>query len=177
METAFVSLICIALMVIGGMTMSHGFLRSVDNTSSNIQVISQRDQEIMRTNIQILNAAQTESATILEVCLRNIGQTKLVNFDKWDVIVHYHDSTPSEHIAWLPYTVDPGDNQWTLEGIYMDSVTLKSEAFEPGILNSDEEIIIRCQLNPGVGQGTVNLISISTPNGITVSKTFEGYAE
>ena len=37
METAFVSIICIALMVIGGMTMSRGFLSSMDNTSANIE--------------------------------------------------------------------------------------------------------------------------------------------
>jgi hypothetical protein len=176
METAFVSLICIALMVIGGMTMSQGFLRSVDNTSSNIQVITQRDQDILRTNVEILEAAQTESATILEVTLRNSGQTKLVNFDKWDIIVHYRDSGAIDHIKWLPYTTGALDNnQWLLEGIYMDAGTLAAEVFEPGILNPDEEIIIRCKLNPGVGLNTVNLISITTPNGITVSKAFNGY--
>ena len=37
METAFVSIICVALMVIGGMTMSQGFLSTVDTTTGNIQ--------------------------------------------------------------------------------------------------------------------------------------------
>jgi hypothetical protein len=175
METAFVSLICVALMVIGGMTMSQGFLRSVDNTSSNIHVISQRDQDIMRTNIQALNAIQTAADT-LEVSVRNNGQTKLANFDKWDVIVHYRDASAQDHVIWLPYTLGVlSNNQWKLKGIYIEAATLETEAFEPSILNSEEEIIIQCKLSPGVGENTINLVSISTSNGITVSKTFEGY--
>ena len=50
METAIVSVICIALMVIGGMTMSQGFLTSVDTTSAALEELGVRDEEIMRTN-------------------------------------------------------------------------------------------------------------------------------
>jgi archaellum component FlaF (FlaF/FlaG flagellin family) len=174
METIFVSIICVALMVIGGMTMSQGFLRSIDNTSANITVISQRDQDIMRTNITALSACQTAADTV-EVSLQNCGQTKLASFDKWDIIVHSTDAEGRKYVTWLPYTGgDPGDNQWHIKGIYIDAGAGLPEAFEPGILNPDEEIIIECRLNPPVGPGTINLISISTPNGITVSKTFTG---
>jgi hypothetical protein len=177
METAFVSLICIALMVVGGMTMSRGFLASIDNTSNNIQAVSQRDEEIMRTNILVLSASQS-GANQLEVAVRNVGQTKLTNLDKWDVIVHSCDAFGQNHVTWLPFTASsPGDNEWTSEGIYIDSdpANRVPEVFEPGILNPEEEILLACRIDPPVGEDTLNLISISTPNGITVSKSFQGY--
>jgi hypothetical protein len=176
METAFVSIICVALMVIGGMTMSQGFLHSVDNTSNNIQVISQRDEEIMRTNILVLSAGQG-TADKVDVRVRNTGQTKLARYEQWDIIVHYRDSEGGDHLTWLPYSAAGlGDNQWNFTGIYYtDSGGEHPEAFDPGILNPDEEIEIECKLNPPVGEDTINLVSVSTPNGITVSKAFSGY--
>jgi hypothetical protein len=176
METVFVSLICIALMVIGGMTMSQGFLHSVDNTSNNIQTISQRDQDILRTNISILSATQNASNT-LEVSLRNDGHTKLASFDRWDIIMFYHDALGGDHATYLPYSSSSlGDNQWTLVGIYINSSTRSPEVFDPGILDPNEEMIIQCQINPPAGPGSINLISISTPNGVTTSRSFNGYS-
>jgi archaellum component FlaF (FlaF/FlaG flagellin family) len=175
METAFVSIICVALMVIGGMTMSQGFLSSVDTTTSNIQVLSQRDEEIMRTNIEILSATQTAADTLL-VTIKNNGQTKLAVFEKWDVIVHIQDSLGERYVTWLPYDgVSPGNNEWSVQGIYMDSGGNVPEAYEPGIVNPDEEVVVISKLNPPVGVSTINLVSVSTPNGVTVSKTFSGY--
>jgi hypothetical protein len=175
LETAFVSIICMALMVIGGMTMAQGFLRSIDDTSANISEISERDREIMRTNISILDASQSANNT-LAVNLSNIGQTKLAAYDKWDVIVHSTDAGGISHVTWLPYT-DSGlnNNEWQLEGIYIDAEAKTPEVFDPGLLNPEEEMVINCQLDPPVGPNTTNMVSISTPNGITVSKTFSGY--
>jgi hypothetical protein len=175
METIFVSIICIALIVVGGMTMSRGFLSSLDNTSANIDAISQRNQEIMRTNISVLSASQTDPNT-LEVSLRNTGQTKLTDFGKWDIIVHHTDLLGNYSVTWLPYTVSsPGNNQWTVEGIYTNSAERTLEVFEPGILNPEEEMIVQGKLETPVGTGTANRVLITTPNGVTVSKTFIGY--
>ena len=44
METAVVSLICIALVVFGGMTMSQGFLTTADSTALGVEEISVRDE-------------------------------------------------------------------------------------------------------------------------------------
>ena len=175
METAFVSIICVALMVIGGMTMSQGFLSSVDTTTSNIQVLSQRDESIMRTNILVLSANQP-SATMLEVTLLNTGQTKLAEFEKWDIIVHTQNSEGHSYVTWLPYNSGTlAANEWNVKGIYRDASALSPEVFEPGIMNPNEEMIIQCKLDPAVGAGTVNLVSLTTPNGVTVSQDFEGY--
>jgi len=171
-----VSIVCIALMVMGGMTMVNGFLSSVDSTTLGLEEISQRDDDILRTSTSTLVADQS-SADVLEVTLRNSGQTKLTEFCGWDVIVQYYDSGGGYHVKWLPYTTGaPGNNEWTTEGIYLDAGTETAEVFEPGILNPAEEMVILARLNPSVGQGTTNLVIISTPNGITASIMFSGYS-
>ena len=169
METAIVSLICIALVVFGGMTMSQGFLTSVDTSTTGLEEIGHRDETIMRTELSSISASQPASNT-LEVTLENNGQTKLADFDKWDVIVQYYDSTGTYYTKWLPYTEGTlGDNEWEVVWIRLDGET---EIFEPNVLNPEEEIKIRTQLNPSVGAGTTNMVVLATPSGIPVSTYF-----
>ncbi len=175
MESAIVSVVCIALLVLGWTTMSQGYMASVDSTAVELGQMSERSGEIMRTELSALAASQP-SADILEVDLGNIGQTKLGSFDNWDVIVKYYDSVAAYHIQWLTYTTGAlGNNQWTKKGIYLDAATEDPEVFEPGLLNPGEEIIIQAKLSPTVGQGTDNMVVVSTPNGVPVSIAFIGY--
>ena len=172
METAIVSLICIALIVFGGMTMSQGFLTSVDSSTIGLEEMGERDEAIMRTELATVSASQP-SANQVNVILRNDGQTKLADFDKWDIIVQYHDASSTYYIKWLPYTEGTlGDNEWEKVGIYLDAAAETPEVFESGILNAGEEIKIRAQLDPSVGAGTANLVVVSTPNGIPASVSF-----
>ena len=175
METAIVSVICIALIVIGGMTMSQGFLTSVDTTSAALEELGVRDEEIMRTELSPVSANTTITGNILYVTLENSGQTKLADFNKWDVIVQYYDGGATYHTKWLPYTDGtPGNNEWTKEGIYLNTENETAEVFEPAILNPREKIKIEAKLNPAVGEDTDNLVVISTPNGIPASVSFSG---
>ena len=120
MESAIVSIICIALLVLGWTTMSQGYLSSVDSTAVELGHMSERAGDIMRTELSALTASQP-SADILEVEMGNIGQTKLGSFDKWDVIVKYYDDVAAYHIQYLTYTEAAlGSNEWTKKGIYLD---------------------------------------------------------
>jgi hypothetical protein len=169
METAIVSIICIALIAFGGMTMSRGFMTSVDTSTTNLDSIGQRNEAIMRTEIIPLDAA-VPSGNTLEITVENSGQTRLADFDKWDVIVQYYDGTGTYHIVWLPYTQDTlGDNEWEVAWIHYNGAP---EVFEPNVLNPKEQMLIRARLNPTVGAGTTNMAVVSTPNGITASTYF-----
>jgi len=169
METVIVSLICIALVVFGGMTMSQGFLSSVDSTTTGLEEISNRGEGIMRTELSTTNAAM-QSANTLLVSLQNDGQTKLASFSKWDIIVQYYDAGGTYYVKWLPYTEGTlGDNEWKKAGIYLNG---DAEAFESDIINPGEEIRIQAQLSPSVGADTTNLVVVSTPNGIPASTAF-----
>ena len=169
METIIVSLICIALIVFGGMTMSQGFLTSVDTSTAGLSEIGQRDETIIRTLLTPISTNQTNADT-LEVVLENTGQTRLADFSKWDVFVHYHDGDDNYYIKWLPYTEStPTDNEWELAWIKLDG---GDEVYEPEVLNPGEQLMLRCKLNPEVGVGTTNLVVVSTPSGITALTYF-----
>ena len=169
METAIVSLICIALIMFGGMTMSQGFLTSVDSTTIGLEEISSRGEEIMRTELTAANTSMP-SASLLRVSLENSGQTKLSSFSKWDVIVQYYDGGGTYYVRWLPYTEETlGNNEWRKVGIYLDG---QVEAYEPNMVNPGEEVVIEAKLNPPIGDNTTNLVVVSTPNGIPASIAF-----
>jgi hypothetical protein len=169
METVIVSIICIALIAFGGMTMSRGFMTSVDKSTTGMNSAGQRNENIMRTEIIPLSA-KLASGNTLEITVENSGQTRLADFDKWDVILQYYDDTGSYHISWLPFTKETlVDNEWQAAWIrYNDA----PEVFEPGILNPKEKLLIRAQINPAVGAGTTNMAVIGTPGGITASTYF-----
>jgi hypothetical protein len=169
METVIVSIICIALIAFGGMTMSRGFMTSVDTSTTGLETVGQRNETIMRTEIIPLDAS-LPSANTLEITVENSGQSRLADFDKWDIIVQYYDDTGTYHIVWLPYTEDAlGDNEWQIAWIRING---GAEVFEPNVLNPKEQMLIRAQLNPSVGAGTTNLAVIDTSSGITASTYF-----
>lgn len=169
METLIVSLICIALVVFGGMTMSQGFLTSVDTSTMGLEEIGQRDENIMRTDLSTVSASQPAPNT-LELTLENSGQTKIADFNKWDVIVQYYDDAGIYYTKWLPYTEETlDDNEWEVVWIQLNGET---EVFEPNVLNPAEQIMIRAQLDPPVGAGTTNMVVVATPNGIPASAYF-----
>jgi hypothetical protein len=178
MENTIVSIICIVLLLFGGMTMAQGFLSSVDSNASSWTEMGERDADIMRTELsdlaQISPGEGTGGLATTYFTMANTGQVKLANFDEWDVIVQYYSGS-GKQIAWLPYTSSsPGNNEWTVVGIYLDVATGTPEAFEPGILNSGEEMKIQIKLNPLIGDDTTNLLTIVTPNGVSSSAHFCG---
>jgi hypothetical protein len=169
METAIVSIICIALIAFGGMTMSRGFMTSVDTSTTGLDNVGQRNETIMRTEIIPLTSS-LPSGNTLEIMVENSGQTRLADFDKWDIIVQYYDSTSTYHVTWLPFTKETlGDNEWQEAWIRING---GPEVYEPNVLNPKEQMLIRAQLNPAVGAGTTNMAVIATPGGITASTYF-----
>ena len=169
METAIISIICIALVVFGGMTMSQGFMTSVDTSTAGLEEVSQRDDTMMRTELTPITTDMPSTNT-LELTLENSGQTRLSDFENWDIIVQYYDGTGTYHIQWLPYTEETlGDNEWEVVWIKLDG---DNEVFDPGVLNPEEEIMVRAQLNPAVGVNSTNMVVTSTPIGVTASTYF-----
>ena len=123
----------------------------------------------MRTELSPVSTNQPASNT-LEVTLENSGQTKIADFDEWDVIVQYYDGTGTYYTSWLPHTEETlDDNKWEVVWIRLNG---EAEVFEPNLLNPEEQIKIRAQLNPSVGTNTTNMVVVATPNGIPVSTHF-----
>jgi hypothetical protein len=163
MATILVSIICIAMIVVGGMTLSHGILTSTDTAALSVDEISVREGEIARTRLDTLRAEYLAWADLVRVTVENTGQTKLAGFDKWDLIVHYNDGG-SLHTIWLPYTTGAlGDNEWQKARIGLNGPL---EYFEPGILNPGEELVMLAKLSPLPGGNTTGDLTVVSPNGI-----------
>jgi hypothetical protein len=172
METAIVSIICIALVVFGGMTMSNGFMTSVDASTAGLMEVGAKTDDIMRTELSPVSTyiELVPGADPLEIILENTGQTKIADYDKWDVIIQYFDDSGLYHVQWLPYV--PGTNapyEWDVGWIKMNG---QAEVFDPGVLNPGEQIMIKTRLDPSVGDNTTNMVVISTPSGVTCSTYF-----
>jgi hypothetical protein len=144
-------------------------MTSVDASTIGLEEIGQRNETIMRTELTAVSASLPATNT-LEIILEDSGQVKLADFDKWDIIVQYYDSTGAYYTTWLPYTVGTlGNNQWTVAWIRLNG---QAEIFEPNVLNPGEQVMIRAQLNPSVGTGTTNMVVAATPGGITATAYF-----
>ncbi len=176
MPAVIITIICIAMIVVGGMTLSQGVLTSADTAAVNVERISVTEGEIMRTELNITRAAQLAWADYLRVTVKNDGQTKLASFDKWDVIVNYLDDSSVKNIKWLPYSASlPGNNEWQEARIGFDGPI---DFFEQGILNPSEEMVALIHLNPASKNGAIGNISMAAPNGVYSSSSFYdlGYA-
>ena len=172
METAIISVICIGLIAFGGMTMARGFMTTVDASTSNLQQAGQRDQDILNTQITAESAnisTQPDGRGLLEITVKNTGQTKIADFENWDVIVQYYDASSTYHVEWLPYSGTADTYQWEVTWIHLNG---GPEVVDPGVLNPGEEMLISTYLDPNVGAGTTNMAVLSTPSGVTASTYF-----
>ncbi len=170
MATIVVSIMCIALIVVGGMALSQGILTSADTTALSFDRMRAIEVDMMRTEVVALRAEYLSWSDLLRVTVDNNGQSRLGSFDKWDFIVHYHDDGGSYYSEWLPYTEGaPGDNEWQKAGIYLNG---QPELFEPGLMNHGEELVIIAKLSPLPGTATTGNITMATPNGVCNTASF-----
>ena len=172
METAIISIICIALVVFGGMAMSNGFMTSVDAGTMGLEEVGSRDDAIMRTELTPISTSLSavSGADPLEIVLENTGQTKTADYDKWDVIIQYLDVGDVYRVAWLPYVEETTEAfEWDVGWIKMNG---QDEVFEPNVLNPGEQIMIKAWLDPSLKTGETGMLVVSTPSGVTCSTYF-----
>jgi hypothetical protein len=164
MATIIVSIVCIALIVVGGMTLSQGILTSNDAAALSVDEFSVREGDIARTSLDIVSADELEWADLLRVTIANNGQTRLADFDKWDFIIHYTDSEGDVLTGWMPYSTGIlTDNSWQAAKICLNGAR---ECFEPGILNPGEELVMLARCTPLPAGNTTGEVTVAAPNGV-----------
>jgi hypothetical protein len=170
MATIVVCILCIALIILGGMTLSQGILTSADTAAFSVDKMRVREGEMMRTEVAALRAEYLSWSDLLRVTVDNNGQTKLGSFGKWDLIVHYYDDSGAYYSEWLPYTDNiSDDNEWQKARICLNG---QPEFFEPNLLNPGEELIILASLSPLPDNSTSGNATVATSNGICESISF-----
>ena len=177
MESALSSLIIFTVGLFAAVTLSFTYLETQHALWSAEQAREEETIERARTDLSVLAVDTQSSGSIIRVKLRNSGQTKLADFEKWDVVVEHtielEDDEYTYAVHWLPYTATTLQAmQWTVDGIYMNADTLTAEAFEPAILNPGEEMIVHIRVSPPVPVDSANRVTISTDNGISVVSGF-----
>jgi hypothetical protein len=163
MENLFVTIVCIALIIIGGVSYATSALNSVDKLAVSWKLAEACAQETRETGVQAISSETHDNGSSIDVSLQNVGNQSLYNYDKWDVIVRYQGGGAT----WVPHTeATPG---WSISGIYYNG---NPEIYEPNIFNPMETMTINIRLSPGVSENTTNLATISTYNGIYSQITF-----
>ncbi len=170
MATAVVTVICIAIIVMGGVILTQGVLTSADTAALSVRDITVREGKLTRTSLEAVGAAELDWPGLLRVTVRNGGQTKLADFERWDFIVDYVDSGGTRHSRRLPYAEgDLAANQWQKARIGLEGPV---EFFEPSILNPQEELVILARLDPPPGDSTSGEVTVAAGNGAGCSISF-----
>ena len=164
MENLFITIVCIALILLATVSYATSSLDSADLISNSFKNAVARAGEISRTEITATGATTADGGSEVEVTLKNDGNTAVRNFSRWDVIVRYQGGTT----VWIPYSASavPG---WSDNGTFLNG---GADIFEPGILNPAETLRITMRLSPAVADNTTNLAIISTDSGVKTQRSF-----
>lgn len=166
MENVITALIIIGVLVLAVLGLSE---RAISAQAALVEVsrlAQERAADRARTDLTPLAATTTIFGDYVAVTLKNTGDTKVADYEQWDVILRYTDGSGGDHVDWYGY---PG--RWTKQ-IFQVASTSTPEAFDPGILNPGEEIVLLIQVSPAVGSGTTNLVTVAALNGVTASTVF-----
>jgi hypothetical protein len=163
MENLFITIVCIALILLATVSYATSSLDSADMISNSFKTMLEKAGEISRTEITATGAT-TANGSDVEITLNNDGNTALRNFRRWDVIVRYQGGAT----VWVPYSASatPG---WSDNGTFLNG---GADIFEPGILNPAETLKIMMRLSPAVTENTTNLAVISTDSGVKTQRSF-----
>lgn len=172
MASALVTILLVAIVLSGAMMLAQSSFVSMDLLADSWKQMEDRTGDIARTELEVVDI--DEAPSIVDITIRNSGQTSLRDFPAWDAAVQYYQATGTYHQRYLPYTttLPPGNNQWTVVGIYTDAGLGSPEVYQPDILDPGEEMIVRIKLSPAAQQSAQGWAIIGTPNGVSVSTTF-----
>ncbi len=164
MESALISLVSVALVIIATMTMMMSAFSSASTVVDSWKQMEQQAEQIRRTEITAV-PPENYGGGIISLMVRNDGQTDLNDFNHWDIIAQYQ----AGGIYYIDYTdnATPVSNEWTVEGIYLSSNTSAPELFDFNILNPGETANLTINLNPEISAGENGKLTVSTPNGVT----------
>jgi hypothetical protein len=159
METAIISVVCVAIILIASLTTTMYSFNAATTVSEALREMDEQASSIRRTEITVASCGNYTGG---DICLMvdNDGQTKLAQFPRWDVIAQYQDVS-----KYISYTTDnpPGNDRWTVEGIYLPDDS--PEVLDHDILNPGEKMKVIVDLDPEIVD--VARLTLSTPNGVT----------
>jgi hypothetical protein len=174
METVVAAFLIMIVIFAAVLTLTQASLAAHDTMQNSWRDMETRMDEQSHTDLAVIGVETDEEAGEgMTLTLRNVGDTRLADFDQWDVFLEYYGPSGNYKVLWLAYT-DGGSpvNEWAITGIYDDASAGIGETFEPDILNPGEEMVVRIGLSPAIGLDTTNRVAISATNGVGTSTIF-----
>ncbi|MCX6013838.1 MAG: hypothetical protein NTV30_10670 [Chloroflexi bacterium] len=161
---SIISIVSLAILIIGTVTMLLSSFGAVRSLSDSWKQMEQQSNEMRNTQINAGLPGEYSGGDI-NLVINNDGKCNLNKFESWDIIATYQDGS-TQYIIYTENT-SPGNNQWTMEGIYLPDG--RGEVFDPGILNPGEDLHIKINTDPDINEKETCLFTISTSNGVTDS--------
>jgi len=161
METIFVSLIAIVMLVLSTLFIVNTSMDSAENISDALKSMDAQSSNVQATAIDASFITLQGQFIILSVA--NIGQKDLSGFDRWDVLVQ----APAGAVTRLALSAssEPGAGEWAIERISLANGN--PEVFDPGILNPDEQLMVLVNLGAPLQPGETVRLTVATGNGVT----------
>ncbi len=174
MATAVISLMAF-IIVLATAFSSLGNLVGLTVTSADSMRASWREAERVVDSSVIPISASVSGADV-DIVIGNRGRLKYAEPDltDWEVVVRYDDAGGTSHIEYLEFASVLAIGNWTVQQIYLEQSTSTVEIYEPDILNSDEEMVIRARLANTPGTPTLNQVTVTPPEGGTGTVHFNG---
>ncbi len=177
METVLAAVFVIFLVLFSAFSLSDAIISGQETLQAAWTAMEARVANQAGTRLRIADAHTTDFGATLRISLVNEGETALSAFEAWDVIAEHEDAL-AHHIGWIPFAKLSMPASWSAEGIYMEAGSQErapvAEAFNRGILDPGETLILRARLVTNVEPGTPVLTRITTDNGAGATAMFFG---
>ena len=173
MANLFVAVVTVAILLAAMSGLAQSSVVSQSTASDSLKMARDQAGEITRTAMSSLGTSVLAFGTEVEATVRNDGQTPLRGFSRWDLLMTYESGT-GRQIQRFAYTTSstPAAGEWTVEGIYKDAAGSTEETFQPGIVNTGEELIIKAALTPAILSPSDNSLVLAVENGVALTVTF-----
>jgi archaeal flagellar protein FlaF len=149
LDTVIVAFFVIGIIVFVAGTLTLGANNLIKSSYEGYSAFSKTTMERLHTDIEVNNASFNETNKHVYLTVENTGETKLSDYDLWDVFV-VKNKTQTSYL-----NKDAGFKLFTLIG----------DTINPGILDPHESIDIEL-LSPEFNSGDNLLIRVITENGI-----------
>ncbi len=174
MSNLILALISVAIIVGAITAFAEGSLNPQGALTDSFRKMEQRAGDAARTEMSSVSTTVTLSGARLDWRIRNLGQAKLRDFSKWDLVARYHGSGSTQlQVQRLTYTTSspPAAGQWTVTAIFAGAGA-GAEIYEPGIVNPVEEFNVQATFSPVIGTPASNAVTLAVENGVSVTAAF-----
>ena len=152
LESVIVAFFVIGTIVVVACALTAGASNIIKSSYEGYTAFSQTTLDRLHTNIKIINASLNATDNHVHLTVENTGETKLSNFNHWDVIVIRNNQA-----AYLK--MNDGFNP-----------TFPEDFINPGILDPDESVDL--ELLSQFNHGDDLYITVITENGIASSTNY-----